>query len=31
MSYNADHGFYAQRVQKELRAKNHFDKVVHLH
>ena len=31
MSYNADQAFYAQRVQKELRAKNHFDKVVHLH
>ena len=26
-----DSNFYAQRVRKELNAKNHFDKVVHLH
>lgn len=24
-------GFYAQRIEKERRAKDHFDKVVHLH
>ena len=31
MEEQAYHSFYKQRVQKEKHAKNHFDKVVHIH